>query len=324
MFHLLSYLYPRRARKSYEQLLMYCGITKNLDTFIGTTILVGFAIALVITLFVRIFVSFPSLVIFLAAFLIVQMTVYAYLVLTADAKARFVENILPDVLQLMAANLRAGFTVDRAFLLAARPEFGQFKDEINRVGKEIATGKTLETAMGELAGRLRSDKLQKTVQLILSGISSGGQVADLLQNTAANLRQQKMIDERIRSNVLVYVIFIFAAIGFGGPMLFGLSSFLIDVITTIFSTVQLPTGTLSQQLPVSFSQITVTPRFVTTYTILSMIITSIMGSLILGLISKGKEKEGLKYIPILLVLTISLFFLVKFLISHLLSGLFNF
>ena len=54
-----------------------------------------------------------------------------------------------------------------------------------------------------------------------------------------------------------------------------------------------------------------------------MIATSIMGSLIIGLISRGKEKEGFKYIPILIVVTISLFFIVRFLIRNLLAGLFQ-
>jgi archaeal flagellar protein FlaJ len=300
-------------------------INRPVESYLSRLLVISFGIAIFIALLIRIFLDFSFLITFFGAFVLVQSIAYSYLVLSADAKAKFVEEILPDVLQLMATNLRAGFTVDRAFLLAARPEFGQFKDEINRVGKEIATGRTLEDSMTELGARIRSNKLQKTIQLILSGIASGGEIADLLQHTSSNLRHQHLIDERIRSNVLVYVIFIFSAIGFGAPTLFGLSSFLIEVITNIFSSVQLPTAaTASAPLPITFSEISITPRFVNTYTIISMIMTSVMGSLIMGLISKGKEKEGFKYIPILLVLTISLFFLVKFFISNLLSGLFQF
>ncbi|MEK6860473.1 MAG: hypothetical protein AABY07_00740, partial [Nanoarchaeota archaeon] len=125
------------------------------------------------------------------------------------------------------------------------------------------------------------------------------------------------------ANVLVYVIFIFSAIGFGAPMLFSLSSFLIEVVTDIFSKIQLPPTTVSAQLPLAFTKISISPKFVNTYTITSLILTSIMGSLILGLISRGKEKEGLKFLPILIMLTVSLFFLIKFLIRNLLGGLFN-
>jgi len=54
-----------------------------------------------------------------------------------------------------------------------------------------------------------------------------------------------------------------------------------------------------------------------------MIISSVMGSMIIGLISKGKKQAGLKYIPILMILTISLFFIVRSVISGLLGGLFS-
>ena len=107
-------------------------------------------------------------------------------------------------------------------------------------------------------------------------------------------------------------------------MLFGLSSFLIQIITDIFSKIEIPTAAeIGRKMPLTFTKVTITPTFVNTYTIISMMVTSIMGSLILGLISKGNEKEGLKFIPILIVLTLVLFFLVRFLISTLLSGLFQ-
>jgi archaellum biogenesis protein FlaJ (TadC family) len=107
-------------------------------------------------------------------------------------------------------------------------------------------------------------------------------------------------------------------------MLFGLSTYLVEVITDIFSKVQLPPTGSSTALPLSFTKVSVSVSFINTYTLFSLLMTSFMGSLILGLISKGKEKEGLKFLPILIILTISLYFLVKFLIGLLLGGLFDF
>ena len=302
---------------------MYCDIQTPLERYLAFMIIGSFILSVFVALLIRIFVTFNIILIFVAAFFIIQATIYAYLMLTADSRAKFVEELLPDALQLMSANLRAGMTVDKALLLAARPEFGQFQEDINRVGKEIATGKEFEVALMDLGQRIRSEKLRKTFQLIVSGVQSGGQIADLLEQTASNLRQKKLIDQRIRSSVLTYVIFIFAAIGFGAPMLFGLSSFLIEVITDIFGKIQLPPASVTAQIPITFTKVTISPNFVNTYVITAMISTSILGSLIMGLIGQGNEKEGLKYIPILIVLTISLFFIVKFVIGSMLGGLFN-
>jgi archaeal flagellar protein FlaJ len=322
-YRLISRIYPKKLREEFQQILLYNNITTNIDRYLGFIILVGFILGVLIGVLLRIFISVNIFLLIIGCFLIIQGTVYAYLVLSADGRAKFVETVLPDALQLMSANLRAGMTVDKALLLSARPEFGHFKEDINHIGKEIATGKEFGEALMSLTKSIRSNKLKKTFQLIVTGVASGGQLSDLLEHSASNLRQQRLVEQRVRSSVLVYVIFIFSAIGFGAPMLFGLSSFLIEVITDIFSRIEIPTADVASTLPLSFSKVSITPKFVNTYVIISMMITSIMGSLIIGLISKGKEKEGLKYMPLLILLTLILFFTVKFLIGTLLSGLFE-
>ncbi len=324
MIKIITLMYPRKIKEKYAQLLLYCDIQTSIDVYIFRVMLFGIIFAGLLSLLLRIAFDISFFLILILSFLVINITTYAWLSLNADARARFVESMLPDMLQLMSSNLRAGYTVDKALLLSARPEFGRFKDEINRVGKEVATGKEFGEALAELGERVKSTKLKKTIKLVNAGHQAGGELAELLEQSATNLRQQKVIDERIRSSVLIYVIFIFTAIGFGAPVLFGLSSFLIDVMTDLFSKIEIPeTSGTGLNLPLTFSKVLIEPSFILQYTITSMIVDSIMGALVLGLIAKGKEKEGLKFIPLFISITIPLFFLVKFLISNLLSGLFN-
>ncbi|MBT5215284.1 hypothetical protein HOM13_00945 [Candidatus Woesearchaeota archaeon] len=322
MARFISRLYPERVRLAYRQLLVYANIDKPLENYLSTMFIVTLVTSLVLSFFLTLFLGINFFLMFLGMFIISQFVSYSWLTLNAEARGKFIEELLPDLLQLMASNLRAGYTLDKALLLAARPEFGNFKEEINRAGKDVATGKDFNQALLDMSSRIKSNKLNKSMQLIVAGVRSGGSLVDLLSQSASNLRQQKMIDERIRSNVLVYVIFIFAAIGFGAPVLFSLSSFLIDIMSTVFADVDLPDTTGSIDMPISFSEVTIDPGFIVRYTIVSMIIASVMGSMIIGLISKGKKREGLKYIPVLIIITISLFFIVRALIGGLLGGLF--
>lgn len=324
MYEFVQRLYPLKLKNGYQKLLTYCNITMEVNRFLTLNTIITFICSIVLTLFTLIFFDINFLLLIVGWFILLQGIVYAWLVLTADSRARFVEELLPDALQLMASNLRAGLTVDRALLLSARPEFGHFKDELNYVGKQLATGKELGDALMELSSRIRSDKLKKTFQIIVSAMASGGELAELLVQTATNLRQQRLVEQRVRSNVLVYVIFIFSAIAFGAPMLFGLSSFLVEVISDIFSKVELPPAETAGSLPLSFTKVSITPSFINTYTLVAMLFTSFMGSLILGLIAKGKEKEGLKFLPILVIITVALYYLVKLAIKGLLGGLFQF
>ena len=323
MSRLVAKIYPERVRVAYKKLLLYADISRPLENYLTMVFTVTLIASLVISFFLTLFLGINFFLLFVSLFVLSQFVGYSWLVLIAEGRGKFVEDLLPDLLQLMASNLRAGYTLDKALLLAARPEFGRFKEEINRAGKDVATGKDFNQALMDMSNRIKSGKLEKSVQLIVAGVRSGGSLVDLLSQSASNLRQQKLIDERIRSNVLVYVIFIFAAIGFGAPVLFSLSSFLIDIMSNVFSEVDLPDTTGSIDMPISFSEVTISPDFIVRYTIVSMIVASIMGSMIIGLISKGKKRAGMKYIPILIILTISLFFMVRALIGGLLGGLFS-
>ena len=323
MYRSLAKFYPKKLREAYDNLLRYSGIKINTDRFIGFIVASGFLLALVMMFGLALFIRVPFLVSFIASFFLFQILVYFLLLLKSDAKARFVEEILPDVLQLMASNLRAGLTTDKALLLSARPEFGPFQDEINQVGKQITMGKEIGEALSEMTEHIKSQRLNKTVALIVSGLRSGGELASLLEQTAKNLRQERLVDGRIRANVMMYVIFIFIAVCFGAPLLFGLSSFLVEVLTQNLAAMQLPES-VSSTLPMSFTEVSIDPDFVMMFAIIFLITSSFLGSLILGSISKGREREGIKFIPILIVLSLGVFFLVRFAIKNMLGGLFGF
>jgi hypothetical protein len=322
MYRLLSKFYPANIRNEYQKLLTYAHIKVSPSVFIGFVLFFGFGLSLSISFFLATFFNIPLLLMFAGLFILIQVSVYMYIVIQVDAKANFVEDILPDVLQLMSSNLRAGLTTDQALLLSSRPEFGPFRDEIDMIGKEIAIGKTIKEAFLNVSTRIRSDKLKKTIMLIVSGLESGGELAALLEQTAENLRKQKFVEEKIRSSILMYVIFIFAAIGIGAPLLFGLSSFLVEVLTTNLAAVDLPENTATE-MPMTFTAVNISESFVMTYAITSLIATSILGSLILGLIGKGKESRGVRYAPILIGLALGIFFIVRVAIKTMIGGLFG-
>ncbi len=325
MYEFISYIYPKKLREAYTRLLDYSNIKVNTDRFLGFILMFGFGLALVASINLKLFFGWNPFLAFFGMFFLFELIVYLWLVLSTDAKGKFVESVLPDALQLMASNLRAGFTTDRALLLAARPEFGPLQEEINRIGKEITTGTDIDDALLDMTNRIKSENLEKTMLLIVTGLRAGGELAPLLEQTAENLRARKQVERRIVSSISTYIIFIFAAIAFGAPLLFGLSSFLVEVLNNIMSNIDLSgtEGVASAAVPLKLSAETlIDPSFVIMYAIISLIALSVLGSLVLGLISKGKEKEGVRYIPILIAVSLSVFFLARFVVKKLLGGLF--
>lgn len=323
MYRALSNIYPKNLKKKYYQLFEYHGTKIDPDKLIGFILFSCTGLALAASLLIGRLVNIPVWLMFFAFFILSLLISYFYLILKIDAKSKFIEDLLPDALQLMSSNLRAGHTTDKALLLSSRPEFGPLKDELNLVGKSVAMGKEIDEALIEMTKRVKSNKLRKTVLLIVSGLKSGGELASLLDQTARNLRQEKFVEQRVRSNVMMYVVFIFSAIGFGAPLLFGLSSFLVEVLTTSLSSIDIPQTTVASSMPLKFSSVNISIGFVKMFSLVSLITSSVLGSFILGLINKGKASRGIRYIPLLMAVSISMFFFVRFVIKGMLGGLFD-
>lgn len=237
-----------------------------------------------------------------------------------SSRIRKMEEIFPDFLQLMSSNLRAGMTTDKALLLSARKEFAPLDSEIIRLGKSLVTGAKIEDALIEMGKRIKSDRINQTIKLIVSGIKSGGNISILLENTATNMKERGFIEKRAASNVLMYVIFIFFATAVGAPVLFGLASILVEVLSTIVSTI--PSTQAGSAIPLTFSEINISISFITYYSLIFLIVTDIIGSLVLGLVGKGEEKEGVKYMIPLIISSLFIFFAMKLLLRSFLLDLF--
>lgn len=324
MYRFFSHFYPKKIREGYKSLLKVSDIRVDPNSLIGFILFFSLGISIALAFYFSLIFNIHVIILFLVFFFCLQALVYTWLSLKADAKARAIEKVLPDALQLMSSNLRAGITTDRALMLASRPEFGPFQKEINIISKEVTMGESLDKALMNLTKRVRSEKLEKTVYLLVSGIKSGGELAELLNQTSKNLRNQELIEEKVRSNVLMYVIFIFIAIGIGAPLLFGLSSFLVEVLIRNLANIEIPqVSAAGMSLPIAMTKISITSGFVITFAVISLLTNSIFGAFVIGLISKGKERYGLKLIPILAILSIGMFFIIRTIVSHLLSGLFG-
>ncbi|MDO8628325.1 MAG: type II secretion system F family protein [Nanoarchaeota archaeon] len=322
-YHAFARLYPKKIREGYTRLIRYSNIRANPDRFVGFVIIASLGLALAFAFQFAHKLGLNVFVAFIAAFFGLQFVIYLWLFFQVTKKANAVEKVLPDALQLMSSNLRAGLTVDTALLLSARPEFGLFGHEIERIGKEVTLGKPLDEALMTVVPRIKSDKLEKAMLLIVTGLKSGGELANLIEQTARNIRNQDLTDQKIRSSVLSYVLFIVFAVGAGAPVLYGLSSFLIEVLKKVFAQIKLP-ATSQIDIPLKITQISLDPAFVVFYAVIALIATSIMSSFVMGAIVKGKGKEGAKYIPLMILMTLLVFFIARKTITALLGDLFNF
>lgn len=324
-YALIAKLFPKRIRLGFKQLLIYSGIKLDPDRFLGFIIFFGLSTAFILSTLLNHYWKIPFIPAYIVLLLAVEFAVYLVLQFITDGKAKFVENVLPDALQLMSSNIRAGLTTDKALLLSTRPEFGPLTDEIKRIGRETMAGRTLISALQKTSLRIRSLNLERTFDLIIHSLRSGGELADLLDQISNDLRDQQMIQKEIRASVLMYVIFIVIALAIGAPILYAMSGFLVELLTKnmamIASEMPKNIGGPGASAPISMASIQLDPSFITLYSLLSLIVSAFFGSMVIGLILKGEEREGFKYLVPLLLGSVSLYFIGGYVLETVLGGM---
>ena len=322
MYRTIARIIPASLRRKIVSLLSFSTIRIEPQSFIGfvsiSTVLIGILLGFLLGLVFHL----PLWITIITSPVLLNVLIYAWIAITVDKKARLIEESLPDALQLMASNLRAGITPDKAFLLSAREEFGPLKTEIDFVGKKITFGKNIGQALMEMAQRVRSKRLVRAVELINSGSESGGTLANLLEATARDLREQFLVDKKIKASITMYVMFIFSAAALISPILFGLSSFLIEILSSSFSQISIPQTSVAS-LPFHFSQVKLTTEFLSIFIVSFLTMNCLMASMLLGVIGKGKQKEGFRYFIPMVLFAIPLFFLARYMIKSVLRGLFG-
>lgn len=320
---------PKGYRNWVKEYINYSAITIFPDKYAGFSImygiLLGLATALIVYMLGLNFFGLTSgkmMIVFgLVAFGVFEAFMHSLLIVISDRIAEFTDDILPDALRLVSSNIRSGFTPDRALLLSARPEFGPLEKQIIKTAKLTFSGEALEDAIQIMPKNINSSALKRAVDLLVEGMQRGGNIANLLDGLSDDIRQTKILNREVQAFVMMYAIFIFFAAGIGAPLLYGISSFLVETMKQIGGSTGVSATMPGDMKFMAFTGVKVETQFLMLYMISALSVTSIFGGLIMGLIQQGSEKAGLKFIPILFGVSITMFFLVRMFVMRMFSAI---
>lgn len=113
-------------------------------------------------------------------------------------RAAFGEQ-LPDVLQLVAGSLQAGFSLPQALDAVVREGTQPTAAEFSRALAETRIGIDIGVALDEVAYRMDSDDLRWTVMAIRIQREVGGNLAEILRNTVGTMRERAYLRRHIRA-----------------------------------------------------------------------------------------------------------------------------
>ncbi len=119
-------------------------------------------------------------------------------VLSQRRAAAFADQ-LEQTLPLMAGSLRAGFGIMQALDAVARESESPTADEFHRLVVETRLGRDLTDSMVALANRVDSEDFHWVVQAIEIHREVGGDLAEVLDNVFATIRDRNRIRRQIKA-----------------------------------------------------------------------------------------------------------------------------
>ncbi|MFB6204034.1 MAG: type II secretion system F family protein [Candidatus Nanohaloarchaea archaeon] len=244
---------------------------------------------------------------------------YLYVSLAAERRKSEMERILPDALNLISANMKSGHTIEKAFLLSARDEFGPLAEELRTTAMQMYGGTPVDEALVNMRKRVKSELFQETLKLLVDGIEAGGNTSELLQSSAEDIRSSLEIRDEIKSSIRMYMVFIVMAAVFGAPILFSISVYMANTTTTMWRQSGMGSG---EQLSRGMSRVgggfnlqfqapQVNLHAFEQFAMMAILMTNIFSALIISEIQNGNIKEGAKYVPVFAAVSLALFIFVR-------------
>lgn len=320
IYQKISSILPRGFVRHVSKLMVQGGFEElQPRLFIGFSVFFSLSMAGIAFFFTPFFTSNElvqaaaapaTLIVFLACF-------YLYLLITADTRAHRIEEILPDMLQIISANMKAGMTMENAIWSAARPEFGPLRDEIKRVSADTFGGTPIEKTLTEMTVRVRSVILERAVRLIVEGIRLGGEMSQLLEEVSEDIRSNYQLREQIATSTLMYAMFIVFASTFAAPILFSVSVFYSEMNEQVLAkqgdldmqgaAMQQGMGSLPGMGMGGGKTEGITSQDFWWFAVGALAVTNFLGAFILATIRSGKALNGIRYAPILAAVAIVIF-----------------
>lgn len=131
---------------------------------------------------------------------VLGLTPYIYLYIVRAVRFRQFGNLLPEAVDLMARGLRAGHAVTAVLEMVGREVAEPVATEFRTLHEEQALGLSMRDAMVNLVDRVPLDDVRFLTTAVLLQKETGGNLAQILDKTAAVMRERA----RLRGQLRIY------------------------------------------------------------------------------------------------------------------------
>ncbi len=131
--------------------------------------------------------------------IITYMVMHVYLNIKIQQRVKAFDNQLGETLTLMANALRSGHSFLQTVDMVSKEMTPPISQEFGRMLKEMNLGAPAETALVNLLDRVKSNDLDLAVTAVMIQRQIGGNLAEIMDNIAATIRERHMMKREIKT-----------------------------------------------------------------------------------------------------------------------------
>lgn len=223
---------------------------------------------------------------------------YGFHAASRHRRTRRLEERFPDFLRDVAASRKAGLTLATAVDIAARGEYGDLTPEIVKMSDQLSWNVPFDEALEQLAGRVDTPLVRRTVSLVNEASRSGGNVTDVLMAAARDAREIKNLENERRATIglytaIVYVTFlVFLTVA---AVLYA------TFLPTFVATAAAAAGSGGAGLGVVFGAVTLEDYRV--FYFLAALLQGLGNGIVAGVMTSGRAVDGLRHSAVMAAIT---------------------
>jgi len=227
--------------------------------------------------------------------LIVGILPFMITFLLGQTKQKEKEEKFLEFVRDLVETVRSGTPISKAIMNLRNRNYGSLTKHVQKLANQLSIGITLTVALENFARDTKSKVISRAVSLISEAEKAGGDISTILDSVASSVNQIEQLRKERKASVSNLVT--------QGYMIFFV--FIIIMLILEFKILPLVSdlgGTGTEGLAISTSNID--PDEFSMPLFVMLLVQSFFAGLVIGKISEGSIKNGIKHSFILLALTL--------------------
>lgn len=256
-----------------------------------------------ILLFLKVIQSNLFYFLFGISFLIAGLPFFVSLILESRTE-REKEEMFLEFSRDLVENVKAGTPISKSIINIQEKDYGVLSPYIKKLANQISLGISIKIALETFARDTKSKTISRAITIISESEKAGGKIEDILESVAKSISQIEKLRKERRTAMYNLVV--------QGYIIFFI--FIIIMLVMEFAILPIATGLgpgLDTANTVGLSGLQgintstqATPQELTRPFIWLLIVQGLFVGLVIGKLSEGKIKAGLKHSFILVILAI--------------------